>query len=117
MTTYIVTIVVLVALPLLILLGGLILAPVFALSITTPVWVEPLAAYSLFVGLMTNLPGSMLWSEVMYIDQNSVWGYIDSTGPISYFSPSSWYGTLVFHFFMAWVFFRWTVGRVSKIAE
>lgn len=115
-TTYIVTIVVLVALPLLTLLGGLILAPIFAVMTTTPAWLEQLGAYGLIIGLMTNLPGSMLYSELVFMDNNSIWGYM-TTGASSFFFPSSWYGTLIFHLFMARVLFRWSVNRVAKIAE
>ncbi len=115
-TTYIVTIVVLVALPLLTLLGGLILAPIFAVMTTTPAWLEPLGAYGLFFGLMTNLPGSMLYSELVFMDNNSIWGYW-STGASSFFAPNSWYGTLIFHLLVARWLFRWSVSRVAKIAE
>jgi len=114
-TTYIVTIVVLVGLPLLVLLAGLIMAPMFAVT-TTPVWVEVLGFYGLAFGLATNLPGSMLYSELLFMESNSIWGF-QPVGASSYFAPSSWYGTLVFHLFVAWILFRWTVNRVSQIAE
>ena len=115
-TTYIVTIALLIGLPLLVLLGSLILAPVFSVLTTTPNWLEAIGVYLGIMGLFTNLPGSMIYSELLLMTENSVWGYW-TTGSFSYFLPSAWYGTLIFHLLMARVLFRWSVYRVAKIAE
>jgi len=115
-TTYIVTLAILVGLPLVVLLASLIIGPFLFIASVTPDWFEPLILYgSILIGF-TNLPGSMIAAEAMLMVENAVWGYWE-TGSISYFVPSPWYGTLIFHTFISWVFFRWTVNRVSKIAE
>lgn len=114
-TTYIVTIVILGIIPLLVSFGILIISPIFTLS-TTPNWLEPTGYYAFIIGLFTNLPGSMIWSEFMYSTENSIWGSW-SFGSTPFYYPQAWYGTLLFHLYIAWVLFRWTVYRVSQIAE
>lgn len=114
-TTYIVTIVILVGIPLLFMLGALILAPFFAVFDNTT-WLEPLAIYGLIAGSFTNLPGAMIASELLFWQENAIWGFWNP-GSTRYFVPQAWYGALIFHLVMAWLLFRWSVKRVSQIAE
>ncbi|MFT5196791.1 MAG: ABC-2 type transport system permease protein [Cellvibrionaceae bacterium] len=115
-TTYIVTLAILIGLPLVVFLGGLVLSPFILIAASSSDWLTAAATYGAILVGFTNLPSSMIAAETMLISQNAVWGYWE-TGPATYFVPSTWYGTLLFHLLVSRLFFRWTVKQVSKISE
>ena len=114
--TYITTLAILVGLPLIVLLGSLIASPFFAIYTTFPEWLEAVLAIGGITLSFTNLPVSMFMAEIFLIEEDAIWGFW-SLGTSGYWVPSPWYGALAFHFFVAWVFYRWTIRRVAKIAE
>ncbi|MEM9777534.1 MAG: hypothetical protein AAF902_23350 [Chloroflexota bacterium] len=114
--TYITTLAILVGLPLVVLLGSLIASPFFAIYNTIPDWVEAALAYGGITLSFTNLPTAMFLSELFLMDNDAVWAF-QPVGSSRYWVPSPWYGALILHFFVAWVFYRWTIRRVAKIAD
>ena len=115
-TTYIVTLAILIGIPLIISLGALIISPFLFITGAEPDWFEPVMAIGAIIIGFTNLPGAMIAAEAFLLTENAIWGFW-SFGTPAYYVPSPWYGALLFHLFAARLFFRWTVKRVSKIAE
>ncbi|MEM8858957.1 MAG: ABC transporter permease subunit [Chloroflexota bacterium] len=114
--TYIVTLAILVGIPLIVLLGALVLSPFFALYTPLPDWFEAILAIGGITLSFTNLPAAMLTAEIFLMENDAIWGF-QPIGPGSYWIPSPWYGALIFHLFVAWIFFRWTISRVARIAD
>ena len=114
-TTYIITLVVLIGLPLVISFASLMIGPFLVLS-NYPDWFDIVIGYGLVLIGFTNLPGAMVAAEAFLLEQNGVWGFWAS-GTSRYYIISPWYGALITHLVVAWLFFRWTVKRVAKISE
>ncbi|MEM7797843.1 MAG: hypothetical protein AAF633_01520 [Chloroflexota bacterium] len=112
--TYLTTFIVIVGIPLVALFSAAIIGPLTLLSNTD--WFEAFLAYAGVILSTTNLPATMIISEAFLLTENAVWGFSTGFSP-NYWVPSPWYGCLIVYGFFAWVFFRWTVKRVEKIAD
>lgn len=112
--TYLTTFILIVAIPIVVLFATAILSPIGIL--TSSQVFEAIIAYGGVALSTTNLPATMIISEAFLIIDNAIWGISPGTPP-GYWVPSPWYGSLVMHTLIAWVFFRWTVSRVKRIAE
>ena len=94
-----------------------ILGPLF-FGVTTVSWVvEATLAYGALVLAATNLPATLIVSDIMLVDQDSLWAVSTPMGgghSIWMFSP--WLLFLVIYILMALLLFWATVRRVRKIA-
>lgn len=72
-----------------------------------------------YVGLIlstTNLPASLIISDVFLREQNTLWGYTYTSGGYSLWVFSPWYFNLLFHMLLTWFLFRRATRVVDKIA-
>ena len=77
---------------------------------------EAILIYSGLIASTTNLPATMIISEAFLVTENAIFGFRYSSS-LSYWIPSPWPATLLVYALAGWLFFRWTVKRVGKIAE
>ena len=72
-----------------------------------------------YVGLIlstTNLPASLIISDVFLREQNTLWGYTYTVGGYSLWVFSPWYLNVLFHMLLTWFLFRRATRVVDKIA-
>jgi hypothetical protein len=116
--TYAATILLIVGLPLLALLIALFTDGLSFGFARSPVsWIfEALLIYFMLFMAALNLPAALITSEVILIEENTLWGFVESIGSHSVFIFSPWYLNLILFSMLALLLFILTVRRVSKIA-
>jgi ABC-type transport system involved in multi-copper enzyme maturation permease subunit len=78
-------------------------------------WAEIIMSYIL-VGLVSlNLPATMIMSEVILLEESTLWGFSQSSGGYTYWILSPWYLNLIIFSLLAFVFYKVTVRRVRRI--
>lgn len=105
-------------LPLVVLLFSLILGPMIAgLSTTISGTVEVLLIYALLLLAATNLPATLIVSDIFLLQEGTYFYFVSTIGGRSAFIFSPWPLFLLFYFLLALLFYWLTVRRVRRIAE
>ena len=105
-----------VGLPLLALIIGSIFAA-FAFSSTSNWVTEVMLTYGGLILSVTNLPATMIISDIFLREENSLWGTTTTFGGRTFWFFSPWYVNLLFHSLLALLYFRLTTRRVGQIAN
>ncbi|GAB4162000.1 MAG: hypothetical protein Fur0021_35820 [Candidatus Promineifilaceae bacterium] len=114
--TFAATFFVTIGFPILIFLLISILGPLIAAASSfTPIW--PLPALAIYVGLAlvaTNLPASMILSEIILIEEGTVWAFTATIDghPLLVLSP--WYLHLFCSILFAWLLYTLTIRRLRR---
>jgi hypothetical protein len=77
---------------------------------------EAVLTYAGLILSTTNLPASLIISDVFLREQNTLWGYTYSISGYSVWIFSPWYFNLLFHMLLTWFLFRRATRVVDKIA-
>ena len=115
-TTYAVSLGILVGIPLLFGLGFAIISPILFISSSPSPVVEGLLAYGGMLLATTNLPVTMFMSDMILREENSLWGFFPG-GTASYWLFSPWYGFILINLLFSYLLYRATVKRVNRITE
>lgn len=114
--TFAATFFVIIGFPILIFLLISILGPLIAAaSSLTPIW--PLPALAIYAGLAlvaTNLPASMILSEVILIEEGSIWAFTATIDGHSLLVLSPWYLHLFCSTLFAWLLYALTIRRLRR---
>lgn len=104
-------------------LGTPILAMMFSslvaitfISTSPPAFFTFIAVYLLLLGTATNLPATMLVSEIFLREFNSIWGTIERIDGVDVWLFSPWYLFIILHLLAALFLYYLTVRRVAQIA-
>lgn len=116
--TYAATILLIVGLPLLALLIALFTDGLSFGFARSPVsWIlEALLIYFMLFMAALNLPAALVTSEVILLEENTLWGFTEMVGGHRVFVFSPWYLNLILFSLLALFLYFLTVRRVSKIA-
>lgn len=116
--TYAATILLIVGLPLLALLIALFTDGLSFGFRPSPVsWIlEALLIYFMLFLAALNLPAALITSEVILIEENTLWGFVETIGSHSVFIFSPWYLNFILFSLLALLLYFLTVRRISKIA-
>lgn len=101
--------------PILVFLLITIVGPLIAVSSITPVW--PLPALAIYAGLAlaaTNLPASMILSEIMLLEEGSIWAFTATIDGHSVLVLSPWYLHLFCSMLFAWLLYALTLRRLRR---
>ena len=84
--------------------------------LTSPI-IEVLALYGGMTAAATNLPATLILSETLFLEQDALFGFTQSTagGSIWLFSP--WSLFILFHVLAAVLLYIWTVRRVRRVSD
>jgi ABC-2 type transport system permease protein len=81
-------------------------------------WVgEMVLAYAGLALSVTNLPATLVISDIFLREENSLWGMWTTFGGRSFWFFSPWYANLLFHSLLSLLYFRLTTRRVGQIAN
>jgi hypothetical protein len=94
-----------------------ILAPFFAIYGSISSAMEIALQYVLVLMLSTNLPATLIASELFLLEEGAVFFFKGSTGGTSYWMPSPWPLFVVLYLLLAWVLYWLSVRNVRKIAN
>ncbi|MEM7334839.1 MAG: hypothetical protein AAF490_22370 [Chloroflexota bacterium] len=104
--------------PALISLFAIIASPVlFASSSTNTESLEIVGIYLGHILAGFNLPATLIWSDIILVDEGALFFYSDTIYSRTLFFPSPWPLFILFYGIIAWILYRLTVRRVRKIAE
>ena len=102
--------------PILVLLLISIVGPLIAAaSSITPVW--PLPALAIYAGLAlaaTNLPASLILSEIMLLEEGTIWAFTATIDGHSLLVLSPWYLHLFCSMLFAWLLYALTLRRLRR---
>jgi hypothetical protein len=101
-------------LPALIGLGALISTPLFISSSS-----DIFQVIGLYIGLVLfsfNLPATMIISNLLLVEEGSLFYFVDTSYSINLYVISPWILFLLFHIILSWLFYRATVRQVRKVA-
>jgi hypothetical protein len=101
------------------LLAGLfaaILSPLLVTLTLSPM-MEMLLAYGGVVAASTNLPATLIVSDIFLIDEDALFFFRTSTGPTGVWLLSPWPLFILLYLLIAWVLYRLSVRNVRKIAN
>lgn len=115
-TTYAAALFLTIGTPILVGISLSIIGPLF-LSGTTSWVIEALFSYLGLLISATNLPATLILSELFLREQNAVWGFVERIGPHSLWFFSPWYVFILFYSILSLYFFWRTVKRVDQIAN
>ncbi|NJN54518.1 MAG: ABC transporter permease [Anaerolineae bacterium] len=94
-----------------------ILAPFLALSGSISTAVEIALQYILILMFSTNLPATLIASEVFLLEDGAIFFFKSSTGGSTYWLPSPWPIFMVLYILLAWLLYWLSVRNVRKIAN
>lgn len=78
-------------------------------------WAEIILSY-IMVGLVSlNLPATLIMSEVILLEESTLWGFSQSTSGYTYWILSPWYINLIIFSLLAFIVYKVTVRRVRRI--
>lgn len=104
--------VVTVALPILIVFGASLFGAWF-FNISPPAWlIEALLIYGGLILASTNLPASLIISELILINEGALWAFDTSISGHTVWILSPWYLFLIMHTFLIWLFYRAILKRL-----
>lgn len=104
--------------PMLVGLFAAILAPfiaMFGASLTRTM--EMLLQYALMGLAATNLPATLIVSDMLLIQEDALFFYRTSTGASGIWLPTPWPLFILLYLLLAWVLYRLSVRNVRKIAN
>lgn len=78
--------------------------------------VEILMTLGAIILAATNLPITIVLSEIFLISENAVLGFTQSVGGVSLYIISPWVLFIPIYVFLSWLLFRATVRRVARTA-
>lgn len=94
-----------------------------SIAITSPLFISSttdalkiVLTYAGFIGAGLNLPATMILSNLMLIEEGSLFIIKNSSYGMTLYYLSPWITFLIFHALMAWGFYRGTVRNVRKVA-
>ena len=102
--------------PLLAGMAGVLASTLPASWLSDPLF-EALALYAAMTAAATNLPATLIVSETLFLNEDALFGFTQSTaaGTIWLFSP--WPLFILFHALAAVAFTVWTVRRVRRVSD
>lgn len=83
---------------------------------TPPAIISIIMVYMLLIGVATNLPATMIASEIFLREFNTVWGTIERIEGVDVWLFSPWYLFIALHILASLILYRLTVKRVARIA-
>ena len=87
-----------------------------ALSFGGSRWLfEMIMVYTLVFLVSLNLPATLIMSEIVLLEESSLWGFTNSAGGYSYWIFSPWYMNLLIFALLAFILYKVTVRRVRRI--
>lgn len=98
-------------------IGGMFLSIIGAIFFYDSDILEVIFLYLGFLASVTNLPATLIISDVILRTENSMWGFTETFGGTRVWIFSPWYLSILFHGVMAWFFYWRSVVRVSSIAN
>jgi hypothetical protein len=79
-------------------------------------WIfEITMTYILVLLVSLNLPATLVMSEIVLLEESSLWGFSSSAGGYSYWIFSPWYVNVLIFAILAFVLYKVTVRRVRRI--
>lgn len=94
------------------------LSPIINFSTTTTSnYLEAFVQYGAILLAATNLPATLLVSEIFLVEENSIWGFSSSAGSLSFWIPSPWLIYIPLSLLVALILYWLTVRNVRKIAS
>jgi ABC-type transport system involved in multi-copper enzyme maturation permease subunit len=78
-------------------------------------WAEVILSYILNSLVSLNLPATLIMSEIILLEENSLWGFSESAGGFTYYIFSPWYINLFIFSLLAFIIYKLTVRRVRRI--
>ena len=114
-TTYAIALFLVVGLPILVLFSITFISVIIN-SPGTPNWVEDVALVVGWYLIPTNLPATLIASEIVLLEEGSLWYYMYSAGRFSLPFISPWLLFLLLYSLLSCLFYWGSVRRVRKIA-
>lgn len=103
--------------PFIVFLFGLALGPLI-ITLSIPSWIEEATLmYSGLALAITNLPGTLILSEVILVEENSLFAFSQTVGGHTIWAPSPWLIFIPIYIFLAWLLYRACVRRVRRITD
>lgn len=94
--------------------GLLLLATLFLDAVNT--WLAEIIMSYILVGLISlNLPATMVMSEVILLEESTLWGFSQSVAGYTYWILSPWYINLIIFSLLGFIIYKVTVRRVRRI--
>jgi ABC-type transport system involved in multi-copper enzyme maturation permease subunit len=94
-----------------------ILAPFLALYTSISTAMEIALQYLLILAVSTNLPGTLIASEIFLLEEDAIFAFKGSSGGFTYWLPSPWPIFILLYLLLAWVLYWLSVRNVRKIAN
>lgn len=106
------------------LLGGLPIVAMFSIPFfgiffntgSPPAWLEPLMLYGGTFLAATNLPATLIMSEVLLVQESAIFYFSTTTGGYTVYLPSPWWPYLIMYSLLALLLYAGCVRRVRRIA-
>ncbi len=114
--TYITILALTAGIPILFGFGAAILGPLLFDTGPLSRLAEVIGSYSLLVLSWLNLPSTLIVSDLILREENTLWWFWNGGSP-GYLVFSPWFGFIAVQLGLTWFYFRRTVRRVERIAE
>lgn len=88
----------------------------FGVSSISPI-VEMILAYLLLIGISTNLPATLIASDIFLLDQDALFFFTETFGSRTVYLFSPWWVTIILYILLSLLLYRLTVRRVRRIAN
>lgn len=70
----------------------------------------------LLIGLVSlNLPATLFASELFLLEENTLWGFTQTTGGFTFWIPSPWYINIIIFAILALILYKVVVWRIRQI--
>lgn len=94
--------------------GLLVLFAIFTNSFSS--WFAEILMAFILVGLVSlNLPATLIMSEIVLLEEGTLWGFSQSAGGYTYWILSPWFINLILFSLLAFILYKLTVRRVRRI--
>lgn len=94
-----------------------IVAPFFVGVGTISRTLETLAQYGLILLAATNLPGTLIFSDILLLEEDAIFYFRTTAGPSGIWMPTPWPIFLILYLLIAFILYRLSVRNVRKIAN
>jgi ABC-type transport system involved in multi-copper enzyme maturation permease subunit len=94
---------------------GLMVLVAFLLEAFNTWYTEIIMSYTLIGLVSLNLPATLIMSEVILLEEGSLWGFTQSTSGHTYLILSPWYINLFVFSLLTLIIYKLTVRRVRRI--